>query len=163
MPRVDAIWNHPLFQREYTAICNHEQTREFCCHDLAHLLDVARVAWIRCLEEDLPLSRELVYAAALLHDIGRARQYEEGIPHDIAGEQIAAEILGTVEPVNRFSSADCERILAAVGHHRRLDDDMPSLARVIAWADKASRPCYACSARAACNWPDEKKNLACEV
>ncbi len=41
--------------------------------------------YIRALEENYPVSKELIYCTALLHDIGRARQYEDGTPHDEAG------------------------------------------------------------------------------
>ena len=49
--------------------------------------------YIYALEEHLELPKELIYAAALLHDIGRAQQYQYNIPHDIAGVEIAREIL----------------------------------------------------------------------
>lgn len=124
MPRVDAIYRHPRFQRELFRIDELERDRVWCRHGLSHLLDVARIAWGLCLEDALEhpsaprLSRELVYAAALLHDIGRAEQYEYGVEHDVAGERIAAEILGTVEVDARFCSADRRAILAAVRGHR---------------------------------------------
>ena len=169
MPRVDAIWNHPIYQRELQAIERLERGRAYCRHGLSHLLDVARLAWIINLEQGLGLDRELVYAAALLHDIGRARQCEQGIPHDQAGEALTREILGTVEEGQRFGADEQETILGAVrGHRSRSDgDDAPelgtpaptALAFVLRVADKASRPCYACPARHTCNWPDGKKNL----
>ena len=45
------------------------------------------------LRKMLLFSKELIYCAALLHDIGRARQYEDGTPHDEAGAAIAGQIL----------------------------------------------------------------------
>lgn len=169
MPRVDAVWNHPLYRDRYDALQRAERDRVFCQHDLQHFLDVARIAWTVMLEDEAgvsPLiSRDVVYAAALLHDIGRADEYETGESHDVAGERIAAEILGTVEGDKRFSSAERAQILAAVAHHRSssaASDGAPgagALATALRYADKASRACYACPARTACNWPDEKKNL----
>ena len=38
---------------------------------MRHFLDVARLAWIAGLEQGLGLDKEIVYAAALLHDIGK--------------------------------------------------------------------------------------------
>ena len=38
--------------------------------------NVARLMYIYALEEHLELPKELIYAAALLHDIGRAQQYQ---------------------------------------------------------------------------------------
>ena len=66
-----------------------ESERIFCRHTPEHFLDVARLMYIYALEEHLELPKELIYAAALLHDIGRAQQYQYNIPHDIAGVEIA--------------------------------------------------------------------------
>ena len=191
MPRVDAIWNHPIYQERYRALQRAERDRVFCGHGLQHFLDVARIAWTVLLERgaaaphtdapsdgdvadgsvavvDTPSSkvaRDVVYAAALLHDMGRADEYETGEPHDIAGTRIAAEILGTVEQDKRFSSDECEQILAAIAHHRTsagsASDSFSAaaLADALRYADKAARACYACPARELCNWPDGKKNL----
>ena len=159
MPRVDAILANPLFRAELDFIENAEHDRVFCRHGIAHLLDVARVAQVRNLEDGLGLDRELIYAAALLHDIGRAEQYRVGTSHDIAGERVAARVLGTSMPA-RFSAGEAEQVLAAVAGHRR-DAARPvdDLAGLIAWADHASRPCFACGAAAECYWPAQKKNL----
>lgn len=164
MPRVDAVLAHPRFMRELNRVRELERDRRFCRHGLSHLLDVARVAWIRRLEDGLGLDREVVYAAALLHDIGRAGQYDVGTPHDVAGERIAAEILGTVEGEMRFSPSEQAEILTAVrGHRRGTPQPEGELAGLIAWADHASRPCFACAARATCKWTDEEKNLQLRV
>ncbi len=188
MERVDAILGHPLYCRELAVIEEAECDRRFCRHGLTHLLDVARVAWILVLEEELELERDLVYAAALLHDIGRGMQYSRGVSHDVAGVEIAREILGTVEPDRRFSSSERCAILAAVRGHRGASDELEpacagadragasradavhadvdraaDLARVIRTADHASRACFACAARGECYWPDEKKNLTLRV
>lgn len=93
MDRVNQIWNHPLYQDELNKLQLLETDREFCRHTPEHFLDVARLAYIRALEENAPVSKELIYCAALLHDIGRARQYEDGTPHDEAGAAIAGQIL----------------------------------------------------------------------
>lgn len=162
MPRVDAVWRHPRYQEELARIERLEQEREFCRHGLPHLLDVARLAWIVNLEEGLGLARDCVYAAALLHDIGRGVQAACGVPHDEAGARLAAEILGTVEPDQQFSSKEQEQIVEAVRGHRGHGADTASesaLARALVLADHASRACYACAARDACHWSDEEKNL----
>ena len=172
MPRVDAIWANPLFQENLAAIEAAEAQRAYCRHGSSHLLDVARVAWIINLEDSFGLARDVVYAAALLHDIGRAAEYSEGISHDEAGAEIARRILGTVVLEQRFSSAEADAIVEAVRGHRADDvDAVPRelsslssrLVRVIAEADHRSRPCFACASRATCYWSEEKKNMAVRI
>ena len=84
MAHADAIAAHPLWRKSVVCITQLEASREFCRHDVTHFLDVARLAWIENLERGLGVSKEEIYAAALLHDIGRHLQYEKGIPHDEA-------------------------------------------------------------------------------
>ena len=155
MARVDAIVTHPLWRDSVARIAQLEAAREFCRHDVAHFLDVARLAWIENLERGLGVSKEEIYAAALLHDIGRHLQYEKGIPHDEASVQLGGQIL-----TNFGFSADAKkRILEAIGGHRNKDtktrDDLCGL---IYRADKGSRMCLLCQAEKVCNWSEEKKN-----
>ena len=110
MDRVNQIWNHPLYQNELNKLQLLETDREFCRHTPEHFLDVARLAYIRALEENAPVSKELIYCTALLHDIGRARQYEDGTPHDEAGAAIAGQILNELG----FSMEEVEAIIAAI-------------------------------------------------
>ena len=104
MTRVNAIWQHPLYQQNLKDLIHLEADRIFCRHTPEHFLDVARLAYIFALERGLNCSRELIYGTALLHDIGRVRQYMDGTPHDEAGVQIAEQILSDLA----FSSAEKE-------------------------------------------------------
>lgn len=162
MPRVQAVWEHPVFQRELARLGALEQDRVFCRHGVRHLLDTARIMWVRVLELGLDVDREVVYAAALLHDVGKAEQYEMGEPHELAGERLAGEILASLPEGSRFSDAERTAMLTAIRGHRRLRADAEPLEWLLYQADKASRACFACppEVRAACSWPDEKKNLA---
>ena len=91
MKRVDSILKDPV----YVEYINHNMAAAkddpFCKHDLAHSVDVARIAYILILEnQDLNFfikyagitgkeaAKEIVYAAGLLHDIGKWKEYEEG-------------------------------------------------------------------------------------
>ena len=65
MERIDKILQHKKFQKYVKKNKKKEMNRIFCHHDLVHFLDVARIGWI------LNLDKELLYGAALLHDIGR--------------------------------------------------------------------------------------------
>ena len=93
MERVNRIWRHPEYQSclEKIRVC--EKERIFCRHTPEHFLDVARITCLLAYEEDLPADRETVYAAALLHDIGRHLQYQQGIPHEQDSARIAEGIL----------------------------------------------------------------------
>ncbi len=165
MPRVDAIWNSARYQHEYRRLEALEADRQFCRHDVRHLLDTARIMWALSLERELGLSRDLVYATALLHDIGKAEQYEHGEPHERAGARLAGEILDALPAPQRFCDEERAAICTAIRGHRRLRSDATSLEELLYRADKASRPCFACApaVRGACVWSDEKKNLSIAV
>lgn len=156
MDKVNKICRHPLWRESLEAIQELEKERIFCRHDITHFLDVARIAYIENLEKSLGISREWIYTAALLHDIGRHRQYLEGIPHDIASMQIAEEILKDCG----FEEQAQEEILHAIGAHRVKDTvGEDNLADLLYKADKKSRNCLFCPACSECNWSDEKKNM----
>lgn len=155
MQRCNQIINHPLYQKYYTQIAECEKERIFCHHDMVHFLDVARIAWILVLEQNLQIEKEIVYAAALLHDIGRHKQYLEEIPHEIASAQLAVDILQECH----FDKAEQEDIIEAIKQHRNGNvKEEPSLRGVIYRADKLSRACFGCTAEQSCNWSEDKKN-----
>lgn len=119
-------------------------------------MDVARIAWILTMESEADYSKEVVYAAGLLHDIGKYLQYEAGTPHHETGAAMAKEVLRRAE----FDAVEISLITEAIYHHRKLaTDDKKSLNYILYKADKLSRPCYSCSARAQCNWPERQMNL----
>lgn len=133
-----------------------ERERKFCRHGMVHFLDVARIARIINDEEKLCVSTELIYAAALVHDIGRFRQYEDNIPHEKAGAMLAREILTE----SGFDENETEEICQAVLSHRdSLSKERKDLTGLLYRADKLSRPCFFCKEEENCNWKDDKKNL----
>lgn len=154
MDRVNQIWKHPLYQTELHKLQLLEADREFCRHTPEHFLDVARLAYIRALEENYPVSKELIYCTALLHDIGRARQYEDGTPHDEAGAVIAEQILKELG----FSPEEIQAIVSAIRGHRS-ETNQTILGQLIYRADKKSRNCFSCKAEPECYWSSAKKNM----
>ena len=163
MDRVNAIWKHPLYQKYYARIEELEQNRVFCRHQMPHLLDVARIAYIRNLEDDMGFAKDVVYAAAVLHDIGKALQYEARIPHELAGVDIAEQILADLPAEAAYTTDEKRMILTAIKGHRRLREDPEPLEKLLYESDKASRMCFACPAEAQCDWSREKKNMELKV
>lgn len=138
-----------------------EKNRIFCKHNLSHFINVARIATIIWLEEGggNNLKRDIIYAAGLLHDIGRAEEYTKGTPHEEAGAIIAGEILQS----SGYEDKEIEMITRAISAHRIKDDnDIDYLGQIISKADKLSRECFACSASDMCKWSKEKKNKSLE-
>ena len=157
MERVNRILKNHTYQDCLQQIYRLEAGRIFCGHDMAHFLDVARIAYIHCLEQGMDVKKDVVYGAALLHDIGRYQQYEAGIPHETASARLAQEIL----PQCSYSEEEQRQIQEAVLGHRRKDkkqEESLGLGGLLYQADKQSRNCFVCSDREACNWPKDKMN-----
>lgn len=133
-----------------------EKDRQFCRHGLEHLLDTARLIWIRCLEGRRVMDKEMVYLTALLHDLGRIDQYEKGIPHHEAGAERAGKLLGEIGyPAERI-----RKIQEAILGHRGSGSaaEVIELSALLCWADQRSRMCFVCRVREACNWREDQKN-----
>ena len=159
MEQLFFIQNHPLYTASYAKLAALEKGRLFCCHQMDHLLAVARIAYIRNLERNLGLKKESIYAAALLHDIGKYAQYEEGIPHEIKSAEIAGIILSDMPERIRFTPAEQQEILTAIRGHRKLRENAILLENLLYESDKASRTCFACPAEPEYNWSTTKKNM----
>lgn len=159
MRRVHLIYEHPVFQEKYRALQEAEADRKFCRHTLEHLLDVARLMYIYALEHGLSVSKEVIYAMALMHDIGRIDQIEKGIPHEQAG----AKLCGVILPECGFTEEETETVKAAVLRHRNAaQTDRDPCQEMLYRADKQSRNCFSCKMRAECNWNKENMNLEIE-
>lgn len=161
--RLTFIQNHPLYLSADRRLQELEETRIFCRHQMNHLLDVARIAYILNLEMKLGISRDLIYAAAILHDIGKGRQYEEGIPHETASADLAEQILADMPAKLVFTPEEQQQILTAIRGHRRLRCDAEPLEALLYKSDKMSRACFACPAESQCNWSNDKKNMEIQL
>ena len=119
-----------------------------------------KIGYIENLEKGLALDKELIYGAALLHDIGRGLEYTQNIPHDQGSQLLAEKIL----PDCGYTKEEENAILEAISGHRTADTGTRAdLAGLLYRADKKSRTCLFCSAQAECKWSTEKKNLTIEV
>lgn len=137
---------------------------------------------------NLAVTREIIYATALMHDIGRISQIENDIPHDVASAKLCDVIL----PECGFAQWEIVMIKQAILEHRNdlcsndlLSNDPCSndscsnnscfnnllhfystqennfghtLSKLLYWADKKSRNCFNCPAYTECNWSFEKRN-----
>lgn len=156
MNRIDKILNHTLFTENLNENRAAEAGRCFCRHDMAHFLDVARIGMILNLKEQQGIDEELIYAAGLLHDIGKHLQYSRGIPHERASAEIAPAILRDCG----FDEKDTGAIVEAILSHRNsVSVSVGGLTGILYRADKASRACFACEVEKECNWKGDKKNL----
>ena len=153
MKNIDIIMNNSMYTESLEKLKKYEENREFCNHTIEHFIDVARIAYIMVLEEKLSVSKEVIYAIGLLHDIGRVRQYEEGINHDIASVEMSREILKETS----FTEQEINIILNGIANHRKESDN--KLEEIIYKADKLSRQCFNCKAEKECYWSSEKKNF----
>lgn len=113
---------------------------------------MARIAYIKNLEEKLGYDKEVIYGAALLHDLGRVSEYEENIPHHVGGISIAKEILHETS----YTDIEIDLILKAIGNHRNKNAD--GLSEILYLSDKKSRNCFLCESQKECNWSTEKRN-----
>ncbi len=153
--RLEGILNHPLFVTSLKRIDAFEKSSKYCRHGMVHLLDTARIAYILNLENGLGISKEIIYATGILHDVGKINQYTQGFEHHVVGAALSRIILKDTG----FNDSEIELITQAILSHRdaRVKTEA-SLRGIIYRADKLSRPCFACKAEKKCDWNPEKKN-----
>lgn len=154
MERFQKIVYHEKYKKTYDRLQKLEENRIFCGHDMEHFLSVARISYLMALENNVDISKDIIYATALLHDIGRADQYEKGISHEEAGAKLAQEILLDCG----YEPHEVKLMVDTILKHRDMEDKKESFASIFYRADKLSRDCIHCKARQDCYWPEEKKN-----
>ncbi len=171
MSRAGAVLKHPLFLERLSELEELEKDRIYCHHGIGHLLDAARLAYIFALERGYGIDKDLIYATALLHDIGRSTQYKEGIPHAEAGVEPALEVLLDCG----FSKSEAAMALLAIASHsdesraclEAVECFLPEqeydralafqLQEIIYDGDKLSRDCFRCKAEKECKWDENMK------
>lgn len=153
MNRFNSILNDKQYMYYLNRNKKSEKGRKFCKHNIKHFLDLARIAQVINLEENLGFEKEIIYTTAILHDIGKWLQYENGTPHEIASWEIAKGFLEKYQ----FTEEEIKLIKEGIlGHRNKRSEGFSGL---IYKADKSSRLCITCKAKEECNWSDEKKNL----
>jgi len=168
LDRIDMIKKDPLYLECLSLNSLREQERVFCRHDQEHLEAVARIS-LKIITEAVGLDRfardqglegttqaaGVIYAAGLLHDLGRWRQYDAGEDHAGAGARLARPVLERAG----FAKQEIGLVTRAITEHRRAGPGASLLGRVICLADDLSRPCATCQARSECYKFDDLENL----
>jgi uncharacterized protein len=154
MERVNLILQNPSYQTWIIAVNQAEMGRDFCRHGVEHALDVARIAYELWLDNGgNPVAKDIVYAAALLHDVGRWQEYQDPtVDHAEASAELAEPLLLEVG----YHPQVAAEIVKAIRLHRKGASE--GLAQVLYQADKLSRPCYLCGSRQKCSWSADKQN-----
>lgn len=146
--RVNQILQHTLYEEYCGKNRIAESQRIYCRHGSDHGLSVARIAYIYFLEsKEISLSKEVIYAAGLLHDIGRWLEYENQENHAIIGARLATPILRECG----FSEQEVEIITRGILEHRLQPSEAPNmLGQALALADDWARDCINCESKASC-------------
>ena len=106
------------------------------------------------MENNISIKKDVIYATALLHDIGRSVEYIEGTSHHEAGAKLALPILEE----SGFSKQECQEICEAILKHKHSSKKAKQLSSILYESDKQSRNCFDCPVKEECYWPEEKKN-----
>ncbi len=150
MDRCTNIIENRQYQLYLSKNEEQESERVFCGHHFEHLLAVARLTYLLLLEEGQPfISREIAYAAGLLHDIARWQEYQTGADHAEASSKLAGPILEKAG----FLLSERQLIQKAISQHRSMDNDSQHtspLSRALRKADQYSRLCFKCDERSNC-------------
>ena len=156
LDKVNKILNNPLFKECLNKNVDTEKNRQFCKHDLSHFLDVARISYILVLENDINVDKETVYAAAILHDIGKWKQYSKQVPHEIASAEIAEQILKQCG----YNEENIKVIINSILSHRIDKNADVNFNSILYKSDKISRNCFNCKSQELCIWSNVKKNFS---
>lgn len=156
--RYKKILTDPVFQEHMKIINESEKDRIFCCHGIAHLADTARISYIISLENSAGIPKDIIYAAALVHDLGRACS-DTDVPHSVAGLKAAEKILENCG----YTGDEIALVTDAVSAHSHKNEtpdisSLSDLSAILSKADTLSRQCFCCPALDECNWPGEKIN-----
>lgn len=169
MPRVNRILQHRNYEEFTEKNKQAEAKRVYCRHGSDHGLAVARIAYLYLLEkyiedrdsfpengannasvrleESYGVGKESIYAAGILHDIGRWVEYENQEDHALAGARLARPILRDCG----FTEGEMEKIVLGISEHRLPPDQTSSiLGQALALADDWARDCQSCPSKATC-------------
>jgi putative nucleotidyltransferase with HDIG domain len=156
LPRVNKLITDPVYQNYLQKIAEAEKERLYCKHGLDHGLAVARIAYAYLLEQGgTGSAKEVIYAAALLHDIGRWAEYTSGEDHARAGAALARPLLEKYG----FDPREIRMIAQAIAEHSTHGaENLSVLGRALALADDWARDCLQCKVKDSCHKFTEQMN-----
>lgn len=147
---IKLILSNEEFIKRTKLINKLEKTREFCRHNLEHFFDTARVTYILILENneagqifsslDLKTVKAYVYAAGLLHDLGRVEEYSQGLDH----AEVSSKVAETIMKQAGFKEQEIRIISTAIAEHRNYKNQNSLLGKRLYQGDKLSRNCLEC-------------------
>ena len=166
--RIGVVRKDPFYLDCLSLNGERERDRLFCRHDYRHMVLVSQIS-CKIIKQTGGLSKlikteglngikpalEVVYAAGLLHDMGRWRQYDTGEDHALAGSVMAGSVLKRAG----FSEREAVVITRAIREHRKTLPGQSYLGRVLCLADDLSRPCGSCSSRLDCYKYEYMENI----
>ena len=149
LPRVNELIDNPIYEKHMLKIEKAEKERSYCKHGFDHGLAVARIAHSFLLEQgDTSVSKEVIYAAALLHDIGRWVEYETGEDH----AQVSATLAVPLLEESGYCPEEMKVIVQGISEHRiHSGENLSPLGRALALADDWARDCRQCKAKDRCH------------
>ena len=154
MDKISEIFSNEKYKNLLIELEEIEKDRKFCKHNLEHFLSFSRIAYIKVLENNIRISKDVIYAIGLLHDIGRVLEYKEGIPHHKGSLILSKEILKETS----YTEEEKRLIYKCIECHRS-ENFEDELLEIIYISDKLSRECFSCEAEKECYWKKEKKNM----
>ena len=168
--RYNEIINNKEYRKLLMEVEDLEENREYCRHGLEHLLDVARISYIMILEDGADISKDIIYAASLFHDIGRGKSYQSGGNHDKVSADIAKKLLPDYGYNNDEVNQICDAIVSHSGRvnieefkKKRQDKIKLSIADYLKVSDQLSRNCFSCKVSDNCKWNEEEKNTNIKI
>lgn len=160
--KYQKILENEEYKKYVERICYLEKDRIYCKHDLKHSLDVARICTIIMYEQGQEVNRDIVYATALLHDIGRFKENTQN--HEALSVDIAKDILS----VCGYTATEIATIVEIISFHRGnysikqieelVNDGKLDLKESFKIADQLSRNCFCCKGSSSCKWKEENRS-----
>lgn len=154
LKRISLVVKDEKFLSLIKKIEQDEKNRKFCKHDFKHLVKTAEICYTLSYEYNLNIKKDIIYATSLMHDLGRAVEYETGISHEEYSSGFAKEILSRCN----FRNDEIKQICDVINSHRTKISNLNTFSNIFYMADKFSRNCPECSAYDECYWSEEDKS-----